>query len=278
MRAKLLSSAAALALALAPAVPAMAQTPGNKLPAAAGTPNGLPAGQSPGQNPGESQGMNQGMNQGLTPGAGQAATGAPPDQAASGAPPDQAAPGAPPDQAASGAPPEMAPSNSRRMATRHSYRRYSADAQPGAQGGSYGSGGEHWAHQPGTGESGPASNRASNIDSADTRSAIAPHLPQPPGGDDAGPARYLRDAETALATNRTGEAQQALEMAETRLLDRSTAPMNANVPDQSATVQQVSEARRALAAGDVATARNDIQSALASRAPEGMPAGAGGVR
>jgi len=121
-----------------------------------------------------------------------------------------------------------------------------------------------WAHQPGTGESGPASSNASNIDSGDAHSAIAPHLPSPEQGQNASPEAYLRDAQHALTRHQTGLAQQSLEMAETRLLDRSTLPSQANVPDQSPEIRQVSAALNALGHHDVAGARNAIRMALAS--------------
>jgi hypothetical protein len=129
--------------------------------------------------------------------------------------------------------------------------------------------GQTFAHEPGTGESGPASMTASNISEADSKSAIAPHFPQPRGGMNAGPEGYLRDADRALAMHHTGEAQQALEMAETRLLDRSTPVDAAGQPSQQPEVAQVSQARRALGAGDMAGARSAIKMALSS-APRGM--------
>lgn len=125
-----------------------------------------------------------------------------------------------------------------------------------------------FAHEPGTGQSGPASAKASNIDSANTHSEIAPHLPQPKGGESAGPWHYLHEADHALALKHTGEAQQALEMAETRLLDRSTPVDQASTPDRGPLVAQVSQARQALGHGDVAGARQAIQAALAT-APQG---------
>jgi hypothetical protein len=131
--------------------------------------------------------------------------------------------------------------------------------------------GETWAHQPGTGMSGPASNNASNIDQSDSRSAIAPHLPQPTQGENASPEAYLRDAQAALAQRRTGLAQQALEMAETRLLDRSTAPEAAQMPDQRPEITQVSQARNALGHGDVQGASAAIQMALNSSPYQGAP-------
>ncbi len=50
---------------------------------------------------------------------------------------------------------------------------------------------------------------------------IASALPAPAVGEDAPPADLLRAAESALAAGRAGEAQEAMEMAQTRLLDRS---------------------------------------------------------
>jgi hypothetical protein len=123
----------------------------------------------------------------------------------------------------------------------------------------------HWAHEPGTGESGPASSRASNIDQADTHSSIAPHLPEPKVGEGATADTYLQAAQAALAAHHTGTAQQALEMAETRLLDRSTPADAANQPDQNAAVQQVANARKALASGDTKAADSAIQMALAAK-------------
>lgn len=65
-------------------------------------------------------------------------------------------------------------------------------------------------HVPGVGQSEPSSTNASNIDRADSRSTIAPTLPTPPGGDNAGIQNYLRDAERALSRNQTGAAQEAI--------------------------------------------------------------------
>ncbi len=140
-------------------------------------------------------------------------------------------------------------------------------------------GSDHWAHQPGTGESGPASAQASNIDGADTHSTIAPHLPSPGVGENASPDRYLKVADQALKAHKSGEAQQALEMAETRLLDRSTGPAAANSPDQGPRVQAVSTALRDLATKDWAGARRSIQEAMNNGGHDGAAMGAmgGGV-
>lgn len=85
----------------------------------------------------------------------------------------------------------------------------------------------------GTGMSLPMGTRASNIDAADTRSVIAPNLPSPPLDRNASAADFLRAAQTALQANRTGEAQQSLEMAQTRLLDRSVPMGQTNNPSDN---------------------------------------------
>jgi hypothetical protein len=108
----------------------------------------------------------------------------------------------------------------------------------------------------------PASSAASNIDRADTRSDIAPSLPVPPVAANAGPRQYLQAAKSALSEHRTGEAQEALERAEARLLDRSTvAPGVDNAP----MVKQIGDARDALGHGDIAGAARFVDAALATR-------------
>jgi hypothetical protein len=124
----------------------------------------------------------------------------------------------------------------------------------------------------GTGMSQPYSNRASNIDRMDTRSTIAPNLPSPALGPDASPADYLRAAQSSLAAGRSGEAQQSLEMAQTRLLDRSVAYGQTNSPSDNPAVRQISEALRALAAGDRNGAMQAIQSALPAAQAQSAPA------
>jgi hypothetical protein len=69
-----------------------------------------------------------------------------------------------------------------------------------------------------------------------------------------------------LASGRTGEAQQSLEMAQTRLLDRSVPYGQTNTPAQDPAVQRISQALQALGAGERATCMNLIQSAMADLA------------
>ena len=102
----------------------------------------------------------------------------------------------------------------------------------------------------GTGQSLPLSDKASNATPGDTRSVIAPRLPTPSAGDDSSPRAFLEAAQRALTLGHTGEAQEALERAESRLLDRSVAPSRAGQPSEQPDVAAVGEARRALAAGD----------------------------
>ena len=114
----------------------------------------------------------------------------------------------------------------------------------------------------GTGMSLPRGTRASNIDQDNTRSLIAPNLPSPTVGPDASPAELLRAAQNSLSAGRTGETQQALEMAQTRLLDRSVAQGQTLAQSRNPAVAQISQALRALAAGDRAQTMQLIQAAI----------------
>ncbi len=122
-------------------------------------------------------------------------------------------------------------------------------------------------HSPGEGVSEPASTRASNIDRADTRSQIAPRLPTPQAGENASPESYVSDAQEALRRNRTGEAQEALERAETRVLelhqaDKGRIPM----------MDTLEQARQALGRHDIAGARRILDQSVAESGAN-QPAG-----
>lgn len=108
----------------------------------------------------------------------------------------------------------------------------------------------------------PLSRSASNIDSADTRSVIAPALPQPSVGPNASASAYLQAAQSALAANETGRAQEALENAETQLLSRSVPMGTTDQPDQSPAVHNVNAALHALAAHDTAQAMVLVQQTI----------------
>jgi hypothetical protein len=119
----------------------------------------------------------------------------------------------------------------------------------------------------GTGQSLPLSDKASNATAGDTTSVIAPRLPTPSAGDDASPRAFLQAAERALTLGRTGEAQEAIERAESRLLDRAVAPSSAGKPSGQKLVATVGDARRALAAGDRPGAMRLIMEAMRGLAP-----------
>ena len=115
------------------------------------------------------------------------------------------------------------------------------------------------AYQGGVGS--PYSDRASNITGADTKSEIAPRLPNPDASaDDA--RSFLIAADRALAHRQTGAAQEALERAETRILTRSTDPALANRPDTQLMARGIADARQALGQRDPARARAVIEHIL----------------
>lgn len=121
-------------------------------------------------------------------------------------------------------------------------------------------------HSPGVGLSEPASGQASNITPSDTHSAIAPRLPgSAASGVDETAMGQLRRAQQALSAHRTGAAQEALERAETRLLDRSTPAGMTDTPAQNPVVLTISQAREALGRNDLAGAQSLIAKALAER-------------
>ncbi len=96
----------------------------------------------------------------------------------------------------------------------------------------------------------PAAAGASNTTTSDTRSVIAPRLPSPALGDDAPPSDFLHAARVALMLHHLGEAQEALERAESRALDRSLPPSQARQASKQSLIKQITEARRALSSGD----------------------------
>lgn len=106
----------------------------------------------------------------------------------------------------------------------------------------------------------PSANHASNMGADDTRSVIAPRLPTPPPGENI--RQLLITARQALAAGRTGAAQEALERAETRVLDRSVPIGEQNVPDQDPLVAALMQARQALGNGRPQQAVAIIDSAV----------------
>ncbi len=103
----------------------------------------------------------------------------------------------------------------------------------------------------------------------------APPPPQPPESTPAvepgdRPSDYLRAAQGALALGHDGEAKEALEMAQTRMLDRSVPLGQTDRPSDNPTVGQISQAMQALAMHDRLTGMQAIQHALASAAAQGQ--------
>jgi hypothetical protein len=119
-------------------------------------------------------------------------------------------------------------------------------------------------HEAGIGDSLPRSDKASNIVPADTRSVIAPTLPSSAVGENAAARDYLRAARVSLVAGRTGQAQQSLEMAETRALDRSVPQGQTDTPSGSQLVSRIRDARHALGGGDSTHAIQLIDLALSS--------------
>jgi hypothetical protein len=93
----------------------------------------------------------------------------------------------------------------------------------------------------------------------------SPNLPE--GGR---PSDYLRAAQGALVGGRNGEAQESLEMAQTRMLDRSVQMGQTNNPSDNPTVGQISQALQALAARDRASCLRIVQSAIESATAQGL--------
>ncbi len=119
-------------------------------------------------------------------------------------------------------------------------------------------------HTPGVGDSYPLSNKASNIAPGDSRSTIAPTLPAPAAGANASVGAFLSDAQRSLDQGQTGRAQEALERAETAMLQRSVPPDQADAPDQAPDVMQVEQARQALARHDIPAAKTAISAAMSA--------------
>jgi hypothetical protein len=95
-------------------------------------------------------------------------------------------------------------------------------------------------------------------------------LPTPSLSEDSRPSDYLRAAQAALAAGRTGEGESALEMAQTRMLDRSVALGQTDNPSDNPTIIQITQARQALAAHDRAASLQAIQAAIASATLQGL--------
>ncbi|MGE0226128.1 MAG: hypothetical protein AB7F35_24295 [Acetobacteraceae bacterium] len=125
-------------------------------------------------------------------------------------------------------------------------------------------------NETGAGGSQPMNSQASNIVPQDSAGTFAPGLPTPPLSENARPTQFLRSAQGALAAGRTGEAQQALEMAQTRLLDRSVPLGQTNDPSRNPAVREISQALQALGSGDRTSSMRHIQAAIDAASREGL--------
>jgi len=119
-------------------------------------------------------------------------------------------------------------------------------------------------HAIGVGDSLPRSDKASNINAADTKTTVAPTLPASAIGTNATAKDYLRAARASLVAGQTGATQQQLEMAETRALDRSVPMGQTDQPVGGSFVSWIGEARAAVGSGDRPHAIQLIDMALAS--------------
>jgi hypothetical protein len=116
----------------------------------------------------------------------------------------------------------------------------------------------------GTGMSLPTSDQAGNITPQDTASPIAARLPDPPVDDNAAIHDYLLAARNALAAGRSGEAQESLERAETRALDRSVPLFQTSTPSADPTVERITRVLQTLGNGDRLEAMRLLEQAIAA--------------
>jgi hypothetical protein len=116
----------------------------------------------------------------------------------------------------------------------------------------------------GTGMSLPTSDQAGNITPQDTTSLIAGRLPEPPLDDNATIQDYLLAARNSLAAGRSGEAQEALERAETRALDRSVPLFQTSAPIHDPVVERIQLVLHTLGNGDRLEAMRLLEQAIAA--------------
>jgi hypothetical protein len=84
--------------------------------------------------------------------------------------------------------------------------------------------------------------------------------------EDAPASAFVEAARTAIAVGRAGEAMEAIERAESRVLVRSVRPSRANTPSDQELVRVLAEARAALGQGERALALELLARAAANPA------------
>lgn len=117
----------------------------------------------------------------------------------------------------------------------------------------------------------PFSVKASNIGPGTTASEIAPRLPSPIDNRDADTHQFLKAARQSLEMGHTGEAQEALERAQTRALDRSVAYDAYRDPIQDPLSNDIAAARRALGNNDLPGAIKAVDRALQAASTPATP-------
>jgi len=96
-------------------------------------------------------------------------------------------------------------------------------------------------------------------------------LPEPSVPDNAPPSVFIAAARQAIAAGRLGEAMEAIERGESRLLVRSVRPSRASISSDQALVRLLAGARAALQRGDRDGAVQMLGAALADKALDRPP-------
>ena len=112
----------------------------------------------------------------------------------------------------------------------------------------------------------PASAQSAVQPGNDIASTIATRLPEPPVDDNASVQTLLLAARNALAAGRSGEAQEALERAETRALDRSVPLFQTSAPIQDPLVARIDKVLHMLGTGDRLETMRLLEQAIAEGA------------
>nr|WP_294524740.1 hypothetical protein [uncultured Rhodopila sp.] len=102
------------------------------------------------------------------------------------------------------------------------------------------------------------------------RPVVRSALPAPDLPENAKVSDFLHAALGAVASGRAGQAEEALEMAQTRLLDRSVPLGRTHELSADPAVGQIAQARQALGAGDRVACLQAIQAAIRSTTAEGL--------
>lgn len=110
----------------------------------------------------------------------------------------------------------------------------------------------------------PTSTVPTNTGPANTHTEWSPQLPTPAVGEDAPPAAFIKAAQASIAAGRLGEAQEAIERAESRALTRAVPPSVANDPSHQPLVKQLGQARQMLGSGDKVGALQVLTQAMAN--------------